>query len=120
MEKVNYLFNFETRKGITTPSGNTLTETTGSFKPVVIRSDPKYSSDYVSKEIKRFSEIGGFVHPHIWSGYLFYEKIVSDEEVKEIFSKWNGGVGDHLIDFPEDGKCNNFGRFDGFYSKNHN
>ena len=105
MEKINYLFSFELRKGMTLPDGKPITEPTHQYKSVVIRSDPKYSSDYVSKELKRFSETDVFswVLPHVWSGFLFYDKIVSDEGVKEIYSKWDDKT-DHILDFPEDGK----------------
>ena len=53
--KINHLFKFETRKGMKLSNGHTL-NSGDTWKPVIIRADPKYSSDYVSKEIKRFRD----------------------------------------------------------------
>jgi len=105
--KINHLFKWETRKGMKLPNGHTL-EDGGSWKPVIIRSDSKYSSDYVSKEVKRFGDIEGFIknvegNPFVCAFFLFYDRTISNDEIPEIFSNWDGKVGTHLVDFPEDG-----------------
>ena len=106
--KINHLFKFETRKGMKLPNGHTLEDSGGTWKPVIIRADPKYSSDDVSKEVKRFGEEEGFVKgvdgkPFVCAFFLFYDRTISNDEIPETFSKWGGEVGNHLVDFPEDG-----------------
>ena len=106
--KINHLFKFETMKGMKLPNGHTL-DSGGTWKPVIIMADPKYSSDDVSKEVKRFGEEMGFVKgvdgkPFVCAFFLFYYRTISNEEISEAFSKWGGEVGNHLVDFPKDGK----------------
>ena len=111
--KINHLFKFETRSGMNLPNGHTLTTSGGNWIPVIFRSDPIYSSDYVSKEVERFGKEEGFVKDGVCAFFLFYDTTVSDEELPEIYSKrWSGEVGNHLIHFPEDGKLSH-----GFYSR---
>ena len=111
--KINHLFKFETRSGMNLPNGHTLTTSGGNWIPVIFRSDPIYSSDYVSKEVERFGQEMGFVKGDVCAFYLSYDRTVSDEEIPEIYSKWgNRNRTDYIIDFPEDGKLTQ-----GFYSK---
>ena len=102
MEKLNHVFKFETRKGMTLPNGHTL-DRGGNWIPVIFRSDPIYSSDYVSKEVERFGQEMGFVKGDVCAFYLSYDRTVSDEEVPKIYSKWGNNT-EYIIDFPEDGK----------------